>query len=312
MMIIVEGVDGTGKTTLCRELEGRLGFPLYKAEVTPQDESITVSASQAADVASIRMATVTKCDVILDRSFMSEWVYGTCYGRDVDTFVIEKLDSWCADAGALGIYLRPNAPWEAMHRADDHVKSEDEYRRLMDLYDDYVARSKMTWLKLDSNMEMNIIVQQVMLHITRTRPSKEHVYMCMARAAASRSTCLSARTGAVLLSSAGHVISTGYNGAPAGIAHQCECPRLIMRTKSGEGLDMCNDVHAEENCIVQAAKTGADTTGSTVFSTRSPCHRCMRMLINAGVVAVVYGRKYNDERAFELAKEAGVTMAEAA
>ena len=51
MMIIVEGVDGTGKTTLCRELSDRLGFPLYKAEVTPQTGGITVSESQNADVA---------------------------------------------------------------------------------------------------------------------------------------------------------------------------------------------------------------------------------------------------------------------
>jgi dCMP deaminase len=79
-------------------------------------------------------------------------------------------------------------------------------------------------------------------------------------------------------------------------------------SKSGEDLDACNDVHSEENCIIQAAKNGANPTGGTIYTTRSPCHRCMRMLVNAGVVEIIYARKYADDRAFEMAAEAHIDM----
>jgi dCMP deaminase len=67
-------------------------------------------------------------------------------------------------------------------------------------------------------------------------------------------------------------------------------------------------VHAEENCIIQAAKSGGDPTGGTLITTSSPCSRCMRMLINAGIVEIVYDTRYDDELAFEMARMAHIDM----
>ncbi|NDD55059.1 cytidine deaminase [bacterium] len=146
------------------------------------------------------------------------------------------------------------------------------------------------------------------MKIIDSRPSKDEVYMRMAKEVARRSTCLSRRTGSVLLSADYHVIATGYNGAPSGMPHQTECQRLRIQTKSGAALDTCNDVHAEENAIIQAALNGSSTKGGTLYTVKSPCHRCARMIVNAGITSVVYMSEYGDTRAFEMFETAGVSF----
>ena len=81
----------------------------------------------------------------------------------------------------------------------------------------------------------------------KTRPSKDEYFMEMAILASSRSTCLRRKVGAVLVKE-GHVLSTGYNGAPKGLEH-CEvtgCIREKMKVPSGERHELCRGVHVSD------------------------------------------------------------------
>jgi deoxycytidylate deaminase len=76
------------------------------------------------------------------------------------------------------------------------------------------------------------------------RPSWDEYFMQVANVVKSRSTCLSSAKGAVLVSGR-QIISTGYNGTPAGTRHCDEggCARCLAvkegRLKSGQDLENC-------------------------------------------------------------------------
>ena len=120
--------------------------------------------------------------------------------------------------------------------------------------------------------------------------------MSMAELAATRSTCIRRKVGAVLVKNR-RIISTGYNGAPAGHQH-CQdigCIREQLNVPSGENHELCRGVHAEQNAIIQAALHGISTISATLYCTSKPCSICAKMIVNAGILNVVYRDDYNDE-----------------
>lgn len=141
------------------------------------------------------------------------------------------------------------------------------------------------------------------------RPSWDEYFMDMAKLAATRSTCLSRQVGAVIVKDK-CVISTGYNGASKGSKHCTEigCIRKKLNIPSGQQLDLCRAVHAEQNALVQAARSGTSTKDAVIYVTVTPCFQCAKMLVNAGIKEVVVEGVYPDERTQELFKEVGVNI----
>ena len=107
------------------------------------------------------------------------------------------------------------------------------------------------------------------------------------------------------------VMTTGYNGAPAGVrtcVERGECLRKKLGIPSGTRHEMCYAVHAEQNAIIQAAKLGIEINGATLYCTHQPCILCAKMICNSGIVRVVYEKGYPDAFAMEILKEAGVLV----
>ena len=68
------------------------------------------------------------------------------------------------------------------------------------------------------------------------------------------------------------IVSTGYNGAPAGVKNCKErgvCLRDQLHIKSGTMLEMCIGMCAEQNAIAQAAKMGVSVDGGTIYVTHA-------------------------------------------
>ena len=86
------------------------------------------------------------------------------------------------------------------------------------------------------------------------------------------------------------------------------CLREKLHVPSGERHELCRGLHAEQNAIIQAARQGTEIVGSTLYCTTAPCSLCAKMLINAGVVRIIYEGNYPDERAMEFFQEAGVKV----
>lgn len=140
-----------------------------------------------------------------------------------------------------------------------------------------------------------------------SRPELDDYFMQIAEVVASRSTCLRRKAGAVLVKDK-RILSTGYNGVPKGLPH-CEetgCPR--KNYPSGTHHELCRAVHSEQNAIVQAAIHGVCIEGATLYCTHQPCALCAKMLINAGIVRIVYHEDYPDEGSLEFLRIAGMEV----
>ena len=133
--------------------------------------------------------------------------------------------------------------------------------------------------------------------------------MDITRVVATRSTCLRRQVGALLVKEK-RMLSSGYNGAPRGLAH-CEelgCLRDKLGIASGERQELCRGLHAEQNAIVHAAYHGIAIAGATLYVTHQPCIACAKMIINAGIVKVIFAGSYPDRLSRELLREAGIEL----
>ncbi len=139
------------------------------------------------------------------------------------------------------------------------------------------------------------------------RPSWDEYFLKMAYLVAERSTCLRHHVGAVIVKD-NHVISTGYNGAAAGVKDCLElgCLRDQLGIASGTRHEICRAIHAEQNAIIQAALHGKSTEGATIYCTHSPCIICAKMIANAKIKKFVTANYYPDKAYEELFKEAGI------
>jgi dCMP deaminase len=107
------------------------------------------------------------------------------------------------------------------------------------------------------------------------------------------------------------IMTTGYNGAPAGVTtcvERGECMRRTLNIPSGTHHELCYAVHAEQNAIIQAARLGVSIAGATLYCTHQPCVLCAKMIVNAGIVRVVYRDGYPDEFSVRMLKEGGVLL----
>lgn len=116
-----------------------------------------------------------------------------------------------------------------------------------------------------------------------TRIERAEMLVQIAEVVAKRGTCSRLQVGAVLAKDS-RVISTGYNGPPAGMPH-CE--------HSGAEIAGCADaIHAEINALIYAARYGSKTEGATLYVTHQPCLKCAQAIANSGVVEVIYRHPY--------------------
>ena len=107
------------------------------------------------------------------------------------------------------------------------------------------------------------------------------------------------------------VMTTGYNGAPAGVStcvERGECMRRTLNIESGTRHELCYAIHAEQNAIIQAARLGVSIQGSTLYCTHQPCVICAKMIVNAGIVRVVYAEGYPDDFSLRILNEGNVTI----
>ena len=122
------------------------------------------------------------------------------------------------------------------------------------------------------------------------KPSFNLIFMNLATDLASRSHCVRAHVGAVLAKDT-RIISIGYNGPPAG-THNCdeEWPGIGCDRDSKGSCSLA--LHAEENAILYAVKNGSKISGSTLYTTLSPCIACARLILSSGIKIVYFKDSY--------------------
>ena len=141
------------------------------------------------------------------------------------------------------------------------------------------------------------------------RPDNDEYFLKIASVVAERSTCRRHHMGAIAVRDK-HILTTGYNGAPAGAKDCLElgCLRDEQGITSGTMQEICRAIHAEQNVIIQAGLHGVSLERSTVYCTHTPCVLCAKMLVNAKIARFVSFGEYNDDRFIEIFREAGIEV----
>ena len=94
------------------------------------------------------------------------------------------------------------------------------------------------------------------------------------------------------------IISTGYNGMPAGWTNNCEepiyeegdhDPNIYYRTKD-------EVLHAESNALMKVAASTESSEGADLFCTHTPCIECAKLVVQAGIRNVYIENRYESAK----------------
>ena len=96
----------------------------------------------------------------------------------------------------------------------------------------------------------------------------------------------------------GQVISQGWNGQPSGMPND---------TRDTDGTTYPTVIHSEANALMKLTKNGGGSNGATIYCTHSPCMDCALLLLQAGIVRVVYDKVYC-EQSLKFLKERGLKL----
>lgn len=123
-------------------------------------------------------------------------------------------------------------------------------------------------------------------------------YMRMALIWAENSYCVRRKVGAILVKNK-MIISDGYNGTPSGFENVCEDENNVTKSYV---------LHAEANAITKVARSHNSSENATLYVTSSPCIECAKLIIQAGIVRVVYADNYRLNEGVELLERAKIEV----
>lgn len=125
-----------------------------------------------------------------------------------------------------------------------------------------------------------------------SRPSWDAYFIALTNAVATRATCDRKHVGALIVQGR-HIVATGYNGSPPGLAHCDEVGHQLVVT---DGRSNCvRTTHAELNALLQAARYGVRVEGATLYVNTRPCWNCAKAIITAGVKRIVVDKPYDND-----------------
>ena len=118
----------------------------------------------------------------------------------------------------------------------------------------------------------------------------------LAKTCASRSNCLRAQVGAVIVGQDKKIKATGYNGTPSKVescAERGECYRICNNIPSGTRYETCRSIHAEQNAIIQAGQDRCKDATIYIWGHNFICILCKRFIVQSGITHCVL--KKNDD-----------------
>lgn len=137
-LIIVEGVDRTGKTSLCRILEDHLSIKIYARPTDGFDFTRLVNGGVAKETMQLLThLRKTGQSIIFDRLHLSEFVYGK-FNRNYDEWenmcYFRCMEEFMTDFDVTLVYHAPsNIEWSSEQHGVDLRKFDLEFRRLFNL-----------------------------------------------------------------------------------------------------------------------------------------------------------------------------------
>lgn len=138
MILIIEGPDGSGKTTLANQLSRQTGYPIiHRSQPKTEEEKKLMMGEYIQTIKANKNA-------IFDRCWYSEMVYGPVM-RDASVLSypeMYELERLAAKAGAMIIYCTgpESALWmRCMKRGEDYITCRDTFKAIHKSYEDLMS-----------------------------------------------------------------------------------------------------------------------------------------------------------------------------
>jgi dCMP deaminase len=314
-MIVLEGPDGAGKSTLGRIIANIYDTQLYHPGSAPDPDMINEKNNQC--ILKLKLGLI--CDRV---NQISEYVYGPIMNdRDlISDFELKSFITTCRSQRWPIIYCRPDGIEDMADNqtedperdtAENTAKLKANHRALVERYDSVFDHDQEHVFVY--NYKANAELKRLLAWLAKfnpklnpKRPSVDEYFMEMCELVAKRGTCCRRKVGCVLVNENKHVMATGYNGRPAGFCHCSEGePCAAAALPSGMNLDGCEAIHAEQNAMLQCHDVREI---HTAYVTLFPCITCTKLLLNTGCKRIVYKDDYCQPEAVELWERDGRTI----
>ena len=135
-----------------------------------------------------------------------------------------------------------------------------------------------------------------------TQECLDKYYIKVAQVCAKNSYAIKLKVGAIIVKD-NQIISDGFNGTPSGFENKCEIFNI-----DGDLYTLPYVLHAESNAILKCAKYGKSTKDSTLYITHAPCIDCAKLIIQAGIIRVVYLEDYKNSDGINLLKNVDIKV----
>ena len=126
--------------------------------------------------------------------------------------------------------------------------------------------------------------------------NKHDTYLKIASIWALESHCIRNKVGCIIVKNK-MIISDGYNGTPHKFDNNCEINNITKPEV----------IHAEANAICKLAKSTNSSIGSMLYVTVAPCFECAKLIIQSGILRVIYKDDYRNDKGLKLLKEANIS-----
>src|SRR5574344_1516292 len=121
-------------------------------------------------------------------------------------------------------------------------------------------------------------------------------FLEIAKTCASRSNCIKAHVGAVIVGEDHTIKATGYNGTPSKVVSCMElgkCYRIENNIPSGTRYETCRSIHAEQNAIIKAGQDRCKGATMYIWGHNFICILCKRFIVQSGIREVFLRKDEN-------------------
>jgi len=158
IIIIFEGHDKSGKTTISTELSKRINVPIFKLKKNKKQFDQLIDLFYGVE-STVQFIEQTKCSVILDRFYPSEYVYSKVYKRFTNVKKILELDKRMSRMNTFIIVCYKDPEAYEIDPADIDITTPKDYSALTQSFKKFSELSKCPIFFLntsDKNLEEQV------------------------------------------------------------------------------------------------------------------------------------------------------------
>lgn len=151
-IIIFEGVDMSGKSTIAKALSNQTGIPIFKMNVPKHFWDFLIHQRYSGE-AITQMLEQTEQSVILDRSFVSDYMYALLFNRPYDLRKHIDTDHRFAAMNALIVYCYKDKEFFQHDEEDKDFVSVKDYTEMQNYYDIILGKTSCKVIRINTSDE---------------------------------------------------------------------------------------------------------------------------------------------------------------